>query len=209
MNTHIRKRLLAPVGVCDSLAKKDKYGAIRSNPGGTRRKHAGVDLYKDRGSSIKAVLDGIIVRTSKNHIYGELVIIDHTPIQLLSRKPSEKQYTYTLYAHLESTTVAYDQRVKRGKKIATVGNSGNAKSMHPHLHFEVIRSKGPLEWNKTANTGIEAGLHRVDPLPYLNGRSIDLGEEEENPYAELLRMNPLATRYDFMKFASDNNIPRR
>lgn len=207
---NIKKRLLLPVNFSGTLRNhdNDKFGAYRTSPKGKPKKHSGVDLFDNKGNPVKAVLDGKIIRASWNHIYGNLIIIDHTPTQISCQAP---QYTYTLYAHLDSTTVKYDQQVKRGKKIGTVGKTGNADrpKTNPHLHFEVIRSKGPLEWNKTANTGIEAGLHRVDPLPYLNGRSIDLGEEEENPYAELLRMNPLATRYDFMKFASDNNIPRR
>jgi murein DD-endopeptidase MepM/ murein hydrolase activator NlpD len=208
---NIKKKLFVPVNFSGTLRRheNDKFGAIRKTKD-KLRKHAGVDLYDDKGNPVKAVLEGIVIRANWNHIYGYLVIIDHTPIQLLSKKPSEKQYTYTLYAHLDNTSVTYGQKIERGKKIATVGNSGNAKGMKPHLHFEVIISKGPLEWHKKANTGIEPGLNRVDPLPYLKGRSIDLGEgEEENPYAELLRLNPLATRYDFMKFATDNNIPRR
>ncbi len=83
--------------------------------------------------------------------------------------------------------------------------------MNEHLHFEVIRLKGiaGLNWYATGRTNVGSGLHRVDPLPYLNGRSINLGKVEEDTYSELLRTNPLATSYDFMKFAEDNNTARR
>lgn len=207
---YIKKKLLAPVNFNGTLRKpkNDKFGAIRSKIGGALRKHAGVDLYDKKGAAVKAAFSGKIIRASKNHIYGGLVIIDHSPDHTLYHKPSERQYTYTLYAHLDSTTVTFGQKVELGEKIATVGNSENAAGMKPHLHFEIIKSKGILGWNKTGNTGVGSGLHRVDPLPYLNGHSIILGEINQ-PHETFFRRNPMATRHDLKRFTAEDKIPQR
>ena len=69
--------------------------------------------------------------TIGNNGYGNNVVVNHG-------------FGYkTRYAHLDASLVRVGQKVKRGEKIALMGNSG--KSTAPHLHYEVIKS------NKTIN----------------------------------------------------------
>jgi murein DD-endopeptidase MepM/ murein hydrolase activator NlpD len=63
-------------------------------------------------------------------------------------RPSRGEAHY--YAHLDTQRVRAGTRVKAGDVIGTVGNTGNARSTAPHLHF-----------------GIYAGGGAVDPLPYV------------------------------------------
>jgi hypothetical protein len=58
------------------------------------------------------------------------------------------------YAHLDRQTVAAGQRVRAGDTVGFVGNTGNARTTAPHLHFGVYR----------------AGEGAVDPFPYVDTR---------------------------------------
>ena len=73
-----------------------------------------------------AVADGTVtaVETSRKG-QGNVVEITH-----------EGGYV-TRYAHLSDIKVSRGQRVQRGRRIASVGISGN--SFAPHLHFELLK----------------------------------------------------------------------
>ena len=93
-----------------------------------RRMHTGIDLTAQTGTPIYATGDGVVRVAGRNPEgysgYGVVVEIDHG------------FGFHTLYAHMNSTTVASGQKVKRGEQIGTVGSSG--MSTGAHLHYEVI-----------------------------------------------------------------------
>lgn len=68
-------------------------------------------------------------------ISGNYVIIDH------------ENGEFSFYAHLSenSINVSVGTKVKKGDVIAKVGNTGH--STEPHLHFQLMDSKDPLEAN--------------------------------------------------------------
>jgi lipoprotein NlpD len=101
------------------------------------RMHEGVDLSAESGTPVLAAADGKVTY-SDNTIrgYGHMIVIKH------SGKLS------TVYAHNRRNLVKAGQFVKRGDKIAEVGQSGRATG--PHLHFEV-----------------REGKRAVDPMKYL------------------------------------------
>ncbi len=93
----------------------------------TRKSHTGIDFTAPSGTEIYATGNGIVTHSgNQGDGYGNKVIINHG-------------YGYeTLYGHCSRVLVRKGQKVKRGQKIALVGNTG--QSSGPHLHYEVIRN---------------------------------------------------------------------
>jgi len=85
--------------------------------------HTGLDFPADTGTPIYAAAGGVVVVQEYHAAYGNMVEIDHGN-NLITR-----------YAHASQVFVKTGDIVKRGQKIAEVGNTG--RSTGPHLHFEV------------------------------------------------------------------------
>lgn len=107
--------------------------------------HAGIDIANSIGTPISAVSDGVVIDAGPTAGYGMWVKLRHA------------DGTVTLYGHVNTTTVSVGQRVMAGDQIATMGNRGN--STGPHLHFEVLLN----------------GTNRVDPVPWLAARGLNVG----------------------------------
>jgi len=86
--------------------------------------HTGLDFPADPGTPILAAAGGVVMSAAPHPQYGQLVELDHGN-GLLTR-----------YAHTSKMLVKQGDIVKRGQKIAEVGNTG--RSTGPHLHFEVL-----------------------------------------------------------------------
>lgn len=108
---------------------------------GGRRLHEGIDVAADRGTPVVAAADGYVTNVGENRL-GGLVVHQAVPEQDLS----------LYYAHLDRQLVSVGQRVRRGDTLGTVGNTGNARTTVPHLHFSVY----------------PAYRRPVDPLPYVD-----------------------------------------
>jgi murein DD-endopeptidase MepM/ murein hydrolase activator NlpD len=88
--------------------------------------HNGVDLIAPQGDPVLAVADGTVTDIiNERKGLGNVVEITH-PGGYVTR-----------YAHLADIKVSRGQRVQRGRRIASVGISGN--SFAPHLHFELLK----------------------------------------------------------------------
>lgn len=85
--------------------------------------HKGIDIACPTGTPIKAVMDGEVAYTGWQRGYGNVIILKHD------------HGIMTVYAHNNENLVIKGEKVQKGEKIATVGNTGN--STGPHLHFEV------------------------------------------------------------------------
>lgn len=114
------------------------FGAGRT--GG--RIHEGFDVTADCGTPLVAVRSGTILKSAYDpELKGNYVVL----------KGRSERRTY-LYAHLiRPAPVRAGQKVRAGRRIGTVGQTGNAASTPCHLHIEV-RSRGRL----------------LDPEPLLN-----------------------------------------
>ena len=98
----------------------DSWGFPRS--GG--RTHKGVDMFAAYGMPLFAAADGVIARVGNNALGG--LYVDLVDVW------GNRYY----YAHL-SAAYAYPGRpVRAGDIIGAVGNSGNARTTPPHLHWQ-------------------------------------------------------------------------
>ncbi|HEX2986557.1 MAG TPA: M23 family metallopeptidase, partial [Chloroflexota bacterium] len=91
--------------------------------------HKGVDIMAPRGTPVVAVTAGVIRSTSPvERGLGGITI---------HLRGSDGNVYY--YAHLSSVKngIAPGVRVKAGQLIGYVGNTGDARSTAPHLHFEI------------------------------------------------------------------------
>jgi murein DD-endopeptidase MepM/ murein hydrolase activator NlpD len=127
--------LLFPVAGKDRRAIRSFWGDPRE---GGRRRHEGNDIFAERGTPVLAVADGRVGRVREGGLGGKTIWL----------RDESRGLSY-YYAHLSEQLASSGQRVARGDTIGLVGNTGNARTTPPHLHF-----------------GIYSGGAR-DPLPYL------------------------------------------
>lgn len=124
-------QLAFPVEGYGVRAIQSVFGANRD---AGRRTHDGVDIFARRGTPVLAVSAGTINRVDVTNLGGRVVWL---------RDSVRKSNIY--YAHLDSQTVANGDRVEVGDTIGFVGNSGNARTTRPHLHFGIYRrGEGPV-----------------------------------------------------------------
>ena len=98
---------------------------------GFTRYHFGVDIANGVGTPVYAADDGYVMLAGQDTWgYGLQIVIDHG------------NGFRTRYAHLSKILVKAGQAVKRGEKIALMGNTG--RSTGPHLHFEILKNGVPV-----------------------------------------------------------------
>lgn len=112
---------------------------------GGRRKHKGVDIFADRGTPVLATAEGWISRTGNSGLGGK---------QVWLRANGKSMY----YAHLDSIDSHGGQQVDAGDTLGFVGNSGNARTTPPHLHFGIYDQGAinPLPFIDFANDNYES-----------------------------------------------------
>ena len=99
------------------------------------RAHHGVDIFAPRGTPTLAAAAGRIRRVRTTPRGGRVVWIR-----------DEVRSMSLYYAHLDSQAVATGQWVDVGDTVGFVGNSGNARTTPPHLHFGIYRrGEGPAD----------------------------------------------------------------
>jgi murein DD-endopeptidase MepM/ murein hydrolase activator NlpD len=95
---------------------------------GGRRDHEGIDIFAPRGTPVIAVTDGVVTEVSETRLGGR-VVWQHDP---------QRDVTY-YYAHLDEQDVHAGQRLRAGAVVGKVGNTGNARTTPPHLHFAIYK----------------------------------------------------------------------
>jgi murein DD-endopeptidase MepM/ murein hydrolase activator NlpD len=94
---------------------------------GGRRKHKGIDIFAPKGTGIVAVTDGVIS------------FIGEQPKGGLCLWLTTESGTSFYYAHLDrwAPGLYEGMEVRSGDLLGYVGNTGNARTTPPHLHFAV------------------------------------------------------------------------
>jgi murein DD-endopeptidase MepM/ murein hydrolase activator NlpD len=136
VDTRIEPTLRLPVKDASPRSIGSVYGDPRD---AGRRDHHGIDIFAKRGTPVIAAAGGIVTRVGTNGLGGKVVWIS---------RPFHGESHY--YAHLDEQLVTVGTRVEEGDVIGLVGNTGNARSTPPHLHFGIYTAGGA-----------------VDPLPYV------------------------------------------
>lgn len=134
-----------PLGVPVQGVTRERLVSTFGAPRSGGRTHEGVDIFAPRGTPVLAAHDGVVLRVGQYRLGG-------TVIHTIGRRG-----VIAYYAHLDR--VRPDLRrglpVREGETIGWVGNTGNARTTPPHLHFEAR----PLA----------LGLVARDPVPLLGG----------------------------------------
>jgi len=137
----LQPEIKAHAGFFISLTKRPQYGFPVAGKGnadigsfwgmerdGGARAHEGIDIFAKRGTPVVAVTSGTISYTGERGLGGKQVWL------------RDGLFGNSLYfAHLDSIDVEAGTQVKTGDTLGFVGNTGNAKTTVPHLHFGIYK----------------------------------------------------------------------
>ncbi len=120
--TPLAHPLLIPVQGLQPKNLVDTWGAARS--GG--RTHKGIDLFAPKGTPVLSATEGIVFQVGTDRLGGQVV-------RVLGPRA-----TLHYYAHLSAYgNVRRGDWVTAGEILGYVGNTGNAATTPPHLHYGI------------------------------------------------------------------------
>ncbi len=107
----------------------DTWHAARAQ----HRHHEGIDLFASKGTPIVATTEGFVLWRGQDKLGGNVVWVFG---------PGGQQH---YYAHLDQfADVHTGDRVHAGMLLGYVGNTGNASTTPPHLHYGVYGDAGAI-----------------------------------------------------------------
>jgi peptidoglycan LD-endopeptidase LytH len=118
-----------PIRGAKRIALSDTWHAPR--PGG--RLHEGVDIFASKGTPIYSTTKGIVMRRGGSKLGGNVVWV--------LGPGGQRHY----YAHLEDfSCLSVGERIHPGTMLGYVGNTGNARTTPPHLHYGIYGHGGAI-----------------------------------------------------------------
>lgn len=122
---------------------------------GLPNNHAGTDFvsYAGEGASIHAIADGEITHLTGHSDFGNLVVVNHGPVQGVG---DGKTNVIALYAHLTNGSNGHlkvGQKVKKGEAIGKMGNTGLSFGAHLHLQVSI-----EPRWTASKAVTVDVGL---------------------------------------------------
>jgi murein DD-endopeptidase MepM/ murein hydrolase activator NlpD len=131
ISLRIGPTLAFPILEGSERAVRSTFGLPRD---GGAREHHGIDIFAPRGTVAVAAAEGRVARVENTSRGGNVVWL-------------RDRRGYSLYyAHLDRQHVSEGDEVQPGDTIGFVGNTGNAITTPPHLHFGVYRrGEGPMD----------------------------------------------------------------
>jgi hypothetical protein len=132
LRLHAEPALSFPVQGVNDNAIQSGFGAPRD---GGAREHHGIDIFAPRGTPALAAAAGVVTRVQETARGGRVVWVR-----------DERRGNSLYYAHLDRQLVESGMQVEIGDTLGLIGNTGNARSTPPHLHFGIYRrGEGPLD----------------------------------------------------------------
>ena len=124
------------------------FGVRRHPILGTMKAHKGTDYAAASGTPVRAIGDGVVVRSNYHRGYGNVLEVRH------------RNGYVSRYAHLRGFArgVRSGTRVTVGQTIGFVGSTG--LSTGPHLHFEML-----VGGQQRDSRAVLATLKGGDPIP--------------------------------------------
>lgn len=107
----------------ENKAIQSFWGARRE---GRKRRYKDLDIFAARGTPVLAVSNGKINSAGEKGLGGKQV---WQGIGMLGKS--------IYYAHLDSNLVSPGKSISVGDTLGYIGNTGNAKTTSPHLHFGI------------------------------------------------------------------------
>ena len=131
VSLRIGPTLAFPILDGNERAVRSTFGVPRD---GGAREHHGIDIFAPRGTVAVAAAKARVARVENTPRGGNVVWLR-----------DERGYSL-YYAHLDRQHVNEGDEVQRGDTIGFVGNTGNAITTPPHLHFGIYRrGEGPMD----------------------------------------------------------------
>ena len=119
--TYFKNKFIVPI---ENTIISGVYGSQRILNGEPKWPHYGLDFAADEGTTIKAMLDGIVTLSEPDLYYtGGTLMFDHG------------HGISTIYLHMQKLLVKKGQKIKQGDVIGTVGSTGRATG--PHLDIRL------------------------------------------------------------------------
>ena len=119
--TYFKNKFIVPI---ENTIITGVYGSQRILNGEPKWPHYGLDFAADEGTTIKAMLDGIVTLAEPDLYYtGGTLMFDHG------------HGISTIYLHMQKLLVKKGQKIKQGDVIGTVGSTGRATG--PHLDIRL------------------------------------------------------------------------
>lgn len=122
-------------------------------PWGKSVTHKGVDIFAEKGTSVISSTGGVVLYRGKFGAGGNVILI-------LGPK-----WRLHYYAHLDRIDTGKFRFVKKGREIATVGDSGNAVGKPPHLHYSVF-TLFPYPWRIDRTRQGWKKMFYLNPIDY-------------------------------------------
>ena len=121
--------LRVPVSGVSVKRLVNTWGGIRSG----NRRHEGIDIFARRGTPVIATTVGMVSMVGTNTLGGNVVWV--------LGPGGERHY----YAHLDRyAAIEEGQDVMIGDTLGFVGNTGNARTTPPHLHYGIYTDSGAI-----------------------------------------------------------------
>jgi peptidoglycan LD-endopeptidase LytH len=112
------------------ISSRNLYDSWGDSRDGGERRHKGIDIFAPRGTAVVAVTDGIISYLGDQPKGGHCLWL------------TTESGTSFFYAHLDrwAPGLYEGMEVDSGDLLGFVGNTGNAITTPPHLHFGINQS---------------------------------------------------------------------